>query len=105
VTFEARLAFILGFFAIWCLIGLIPWAAAAVVSRGRGALPALPLALAGACTAGVLVPLLGQRDGLGFVLSLPAALAGGALASAAGIALGRRLAPRTAGSSTDEENG
>ncbi len=91
MTTEARLAFILMFFALWCAIGLIPWTAAAVFSRGRGALLTLPLALAGASAAGVLVPLLGLRDTLGFALSLPAALAGGALASAAGITLARRL--------------
>ncbi len=91
MTLEARLAFILFFFALWCLLGLFPWAIAAVLARGRGALLALPLALAGAAAAGVLVPLLGLRDALGFTLSLPAALGGGALASAAGIALARRL--------------
>ncbi len=91
MTFEARLAFILFFFAVWCFLGLFPWAIAAVLSRGRGALLALPLALAGAAAAGVLVPLLGLRDTLGFLLSLPAALAGSALASAAGIAITRRL--------------
>ena len=100
MTLEARLAFVLFFFALWCALGLLPWALAAVLTRGRGALLALPLALAGAAAGGVLVPLLGLRDALGLFLSLPAALVGGALASAAGIALGRRLSAPAAGSST-----
>jgi len=103
VTLEARLAFILFFFAVWCLLGLLPWAIAAVLSRGRGALLALPLALTGAAAAGVLVPLLGLRDALGFLLSLPAAVAGSTLASAAAIALARRLSGTA--SSTDDRNG
>ena len=104
VTLEARLAFILAFFAVWIILGLLPWTLAAVLTRGRGALPALPLALAGAAAGGVLIPLLGLRDTLGFLLSLPAALAGGALASAAGIALARRLsAPPTPTTGHDHE--
>jgi len=91
VTFEARLAFIAFFLLCWCVLGLIPWALAAVWVRGRGALLALPLALAGACAAGVLVPLLGQRDAKGYFLSLGTALAGSAIGSAAGIAFSRRL--------------
>ena len=98
MTLEARLAFVLFFFALWCLLGLLPWALAAVLTRGRGALLALPLALAGAAAGGILVPILGLRDAFGFFLSLPVALAGGALASAAAIALGRRISPPAAGS-------
>jgi len=91
VTVEARLAFVFLFFLVWCVLGVIPWAVAAVWTRGRGALLALPLALAAAAAAGVFVPLAGWRDTTGFFLSLPAALAGSALASMAGIALSRRL--------------
>ena len=94
VTVEARLAFIFLFFFIWCVLGVIPWAAAAVWTRGRGALLALPLALAAAAAAGVFVPLVGLRDTTGFFLSLPAALLGSALASVAGIAVSRRLSGR-----------
>ena len=53
MTTEARIAFVLFFFAVWCFLGLIGWAIAAVIVRGRGALPALPLALAAACAASV----------------------------------------------------
>lgn len=93
MTFEARLAFILLFFALWCFLGLIPWAVAAVMVRGRGALLALPLALTGAAASGVLVPVIGLRDATGFLVSLPVAAIGGALGSVAGIAIARRMHP------------
>lgn len=91
VTVEARLAFLFFFFAIWSLVGLVPWSLAAVLVRGRGALPALPLALAGACLGGLALPLLGFRDATGLLLSLPAAVTGAGLSTAAGIRLARRL--------------
>lgn len=91
MTLEARLAFIAFFLLCWCVLSLVPWALAAVWVRGRGALLALPLALATACAAGVAVPLLGQRDANGYFLSLATALAGGAIGAAAGIAFSRRL--------------
>jgi hypothetical protein len=93
MTSEARVAFVLFFFAVWCFMGLIPWAVAAVVARGRGALTALPMALAGACAAGVAVPLIGADDFAGFLLSLATAFFAGAVASAAGIAVAQRLWP------------
>ena len=104
MTTEARVGFLLLFFIIWCFWGLLAWAVIAVVRRGRGALLALPLGLAGACAAGVAVPLLGQRDAAGFFLSMPAALAGSALSSIAALALATRIAgPQTppAGSALD----
>jgi len=91
MTTEARIAFIVFFFAVWCFLGLMTWAVAAVVGRGRGALPALPLALAAAAAGGVAVPLLGVRDGAGFFLSLVMAMIGGVLGSVTGMALARRL--------------
>ena len=93
MTSEARVAFVLFFFAVWCFMGLIPWAVAAVVARGRGALTALPMALAGACAAGVAVPLIGADDFADFLLSLATAFFAGAVASAAGIAVAQRLWP------------
>jgi hypothetical protein len=99
MTTEARLAFILFFFAVWCFLGLLSWAVAAAVTRGRGALPALPLALAAACVAGVAVPVLGARDLSGFFASFLTSAIGGALGSVAGIALARRAWPDR--SSTD----
>lgn len=91
MTFEARLAFVAFFLLCWCVVGLIPWALTAVWVRGRGALLALPLALGSACAAGILVPLLGQRDAKGYFLSLGTALVGSVVGSAAGIAFSRRL--------------
>lgn len=91
VTVESRLAFILFFFTIWALLGLVPWALAAVLVRGRGALPALPVALAAACLGGVAVPLAGLRDATGLLVSLPTAVVASALGSVGGIRLARRL--------------
>lgn len=100
MTPEARLVFVLFFFAVWCFLGLFPWAVAAVMARGRGALPALPLALGAASAAGVAVPLAGLDDAPGFFLSLATALLGGAIASAAGIRLARKLWPEQASKRT-----
>jgi hypothetical protein len=91
VIWEARLAFILFFFLCWTIVGLVPWTVAAVASRGRGALVALPLALAAACAAGVFIPLIGLRDFTGFLISLAAAAVGGAAGAIGGIAFARRL--------------
>jgi uncharacterized membrane protein YeaQ/YmgE (transglycosylase-associated protein family) len=91
MTIEARLAFIAFFLICWSLLGLIPWALAAVWRRGGGAILALPLALAGACAGGVLVPFLGRRDLTGFLISLLTALVGSGVASAAAIAFSRRI--------------
>jgi hypothetical protein len=91
MTFEARLAFVIFFFAAWLFFGLMAWAAVAVIKRGRGALPALPLALAGAALAGVTVPLMGMQDGAGFVLSLVTATAGGFAGAYVGIAFASRM--------------
>ena|SRR2546425_6377522 len=90
MTSEARVAFVLFFFAVWCFMGLIPWAIAAVVARGRGALAALPIALAGACAAGAAVPLIGFDNFRGFLVSLITAL----LAATVGSVVGSRVAQR-----------
>lgn len=91
MTFEARAAFVILFFAVWLFFGLLAWAAVAVIKRGRGALAALPLALAGAALAGVIVPLLGMQDGAGFALSLLTATAGGFAGACAGLAFAARM--------------
>ena len=91
MTFEARVAFVIFFFAVWLFLGLIAWATVAVIKRGRGALPALPLALAGAALAGVIVPLLGMQNGAGFALSLCTATVGGFAGAYAGLAFAARL--------------
>ena len=91
VTVESRLVFILFFFVIWALLGLVPWALAAVLVRGRRALLALPMAVAAACLGGVAVPLLGLRDAMGLLISLPTAVVASALGSVGGIRLAQRL--------------
>ena len=85
MTTEARIAFVIFFFAVWCFLGLLVWAVLAVVRRGRGALLALPLGLAAAAMAGVAVPLLGKDDAAGFFISLATALVGGVIGTAAGL--------------------
>ena len=81
MTFEARLGFIIFFFVLWSLSALLPWAAVAIANRGRGALPALPLAIAAACAGGIVVPAVGLRDFGGFLLSLGTAPAAALAAS------------------------
>jgi hypothetical protein len=91
VIWEARLAFIVFFFLCWMVVGLLPWVICAVVVRGRGALPALPLALGGAAAAGVLVPAIGLRDFSGFLISLLTAVIGGAAGAVAGVVFDRYM--------------
>jgi hypothetical protein len=93
MTLEVRLAFLLFFFLLWGMGGLLPWTVAAVWRRGRGVVLALPLAPIGGMGVGVLTPLLGADDGRGFLVSLAASVMGGALATAAGIWLEAHLAP------------
>lgn len=104
MTFEARLIIVLLYFALWGFLGLLPWTFAAVARRGREVLPALPLALAAACLAGVLVPIVGARDETGFLVSIATAFAGGVAGTAAGVALSVRLAPE-GGSAERAEGG
>lgn len=73
---------LLGVFALWGLIALIPWCVALFATRGRDALIALPLAFAAGVAAGALVPALSGKGALGFSISLLAAFVGGALMTA-----------------------
>src|SRR5574341_244768 len=93
MTVEARVLFVVLFFAAWAFMGLIVWASVAVVRRGDGAIFALPVSLAAACAFGVSLPLAGLNDGDGFLLSLVAAMAGSLLAYAIVLALLRRFVP------------
>ena len=92
MTFEARLIIVGLYFALWGFLGLLPWTFAAVARRGRQVLPALPVAVAGAWLAGVLVPIIGARDETGFLVSIGTAFAGGATGTAVGVALSVRFA-------------
>jgi hypothetical protein len=94
MTFEVRLAFLLAFFALWTLLGFLPWTIAAVVRRGRDVLPALPLAIAGGAAGGVLVPTVGADDARSFLVSLATSFLGGAFLSVLGIWLAIRLTAR-----------
>jgi hypothetical protein len=74
-----------GLLALWGALGLLPWCAALLATRGRLALVALPLAAAGGMAGGALTPALGGTDGLGFGVSLLAATAAGAAATMASL--------------------
>ena len=72
---------LLGILTLWGAFGLVPWCAALVVGRGRGALVALPLAFVAGAAGGALVPVLGGSGGLAFGISLLTATTAGAAAS------------------------
>jgi uncharacterized membrane protein YeaQ/YmgE (transglycosylase-associated protein family) len=74
---------------LWAALGTACWLAGAVARRGRGILPALPLAALGGLAGGLLVPALGRRDGVGLLVSLLAAVVGGLVFTAAGFRLSR----------------
>ena len=78
-------------FVVWAGLGAAAWLAVAVVKRGRGVLVGLPLAMAGAIGAGVLVPAAGARDEAGLLLSLGTALLGGIALSLVGIRIHSRM--------------
>ena len=96
MTFEARILFVVLFFSAWAFLGLLAWAAVAVLRRGRTALLALPVSLAAACAFGVFVPLVGMRDATGFFVSLSLSVLGSSLGYALVVALFRRFAPESA---------
>jgi hypothetical protein len=73
---------LLGILTLWGAFGLVPWCAALVVGRGRGALVALPLAFAAGVGGGALSPALGGNGAFGFAISLLMAMVGGGIASA-----------------------
>ncbi len=72
---------LLGIIMLWGAFSLVPWCAALVVGRGRGALVALPLAFVAGAAGGALVPALGGSGGLAFGISLLTATAAGAAVS------------------------
>ena len=72
---------LLGILLLWGVLGLVPWHATLVATRGRVALRSMPLAFVAGIAAGALVPALGAKGGVGFGLSLLAALATGAIVS------------------------
>jgi hypothetical protein len=103
MTVEARVLFVLLFFAAWAFMGLIIWASVAVLRRGDGAIFALPVSLAAACAGGVALPLAGLDDGTGLLLSLVTAMAGSLFGYAFVLVLLRRFAPAGMASSQTAE--
>lgn len=87
MSFDALALAIL--FFVWAVLGCLSWLAVALRRRGRGMLALLPLAMAGGIGGGLLAPALGGKDGLGLVLSLPAAVLGGLALTLAGLYAGR----------------
>lgn len=93
MTVEARVLFVALFFLTWAFIGLVAWAAVAVLRRGDGAIFALPVSLAASCACGVILPLAGLNDSDGLLLSLVAAMAGSLMGYGIVLALIRRFVP------------
>ena len=93
MTVEARVLFVVLFFAVWAFTGLVAWAAVAVLRRGDGAIFALPVSLAAACASGVALPLAGLDDATGLLLSVVTAMVGALFGYAFVLVLLRRLAP------------
>lgn len=93
MTYEARIGFVLVFLLIWATIGVIPWALAAIRTKGRGALYLLPVVILSAILGGIIVPLAGARGITGFWISLFTALGAALVAAATGNALLLRILP------------
>lgn len=77
---------IVGLFSLWAACGLLPWAAALVAGRGRGAFSALPVAVVAGIAGGLVVATI-AKDWTGFAISIAAAT----LAAAVAIAVLRRM--------------
>jgi len=80
----------LGLLALWAACGLLPWCVLLVARRGRGALTALPFAIAGGVAGGLLVVAF-AKDVAGLAISLVVAMTVGA-AVCVGVAVTRRAA-------------
>ncbi len=72
----------IGLLSLWAACGLLPWFAAFLVRRGRGAFRALPVAVVAGIAGGVLVPVF-AKGGTGVVISLMTATVAGAMATMA----------------------
>lgn len=71
---------LLSMLALWGVCGLLPWCATLITARGRGALGALVMAPLAGMAGGVLVAVF-AKDGVGFAISLAAAMLAGAIAA------------------------
>lgn len=72
---------LIGVLALWGGIGLVPWLATVIATRGRAPLLGLPLAIAAGIGGGALVPALGAKDIAGVWISLATAFVAGAAVS------------------------
>lgn len=66
--------FVALFVAAWMTLGLLPWTAASVFTRGNAGVPMLPVCIAAAVLAGLMVPFLGMTGAGGIWVSMLAAL-------------------------------
>jgi len=86
---DLDIIFLALLFIMWAILGFLPWLALALRRRGRGVLIALPLAIAGGASGGILVPAAGAKDETGLFLSLGTALIGGLALALLGLRLSR----------------
>ncbi len=69
---------LLSVLTLWAACGVLPNGVALIAARGRSPLVALPLAALAGMAGGLLVAAL-AKDGIGFAISLAAAVAAGAI--------------------------
>lgn len=69
-----HLIFAVAFIALWMLIGMLPWLASSIRSRGNAGMVFLPVCMLAGVAGGLLVPFLGLTGAGGVWLSLLAAL-------------------------------
>ena len=69
-----NIIFVSLFIAAWMALGLIPWVATSVLTRGNAGMLYLPLCLLAGVAGGMLVPFLGFTGSGGIWLSMLAAL-------------------------------
>ena len=79
---------LLSVLALWGACGLLSSCVALIVARGRSPLVALPMAALAGMAGGLLVAAL-ATDGLGFAVSLAAAMVAGTIATALAVRRGR----------------
>jgi len=63
------------FVVTWSAIGIVPWLAVSVITRGHAGMAMLPLCMLASLAGGMLVPFLGFTAASGIWLSFIAALA------------------------------
>lgn len=69
-----HLIFAVAFVTIWMLIGMLPWLASSIRTRGNAGIVFLPVCMLAGAAGGLLVPFVGLTGAAGLWLSLFAAL-------------------------------